>query len=276
MPELPEVETIRNRFRRGADGVPSLLGRRILRAALLWERTLETPQPQVFLEKIRGQRVSEIGRRGKYLIFYLDADALVIHLRMSGDLWWEASETPPAPHHRLLLYFDAGRLAFNDARKFGSVWLLADPSALFARLGPEPLEERFTAEEFYRRLQARRRQIKPLLLDQKFLAGVGNIYADEALHRAGIHPQTRSDALTPAQAARLLGEVRRVLREGIERNGASIDWVYRGGDFQNSFRVYQRAGEPCYHCGTPIVRMVLGQRGTHFCPRCQPAPADAH
>ncbi len=276
MPELPEVETIRNRFRRGADDIPSLIDKRILRAELLWARTLEAPAPQVFLERIRGQRVNEIGRRGKYLVFYLDTDALVIHLRMSGDLWWEASEAPLAPHHRLLLYFDDGRLAFNDTRKFGRVWLMADPAALFARLGPEPLEDRFTADEFYSRLQARHRQIKPLLLDQGFLAGVGNIYADEALHRAGIHPKTRSDALTPAQAARLLDGVRQVLLEGIERNGASIDWVYRGGEFQNSFRVYQRAGEPCYHCGTPIVRMVLGQRGTHFCPRCQPAPADAH
>ena len=276
MPELPEVETIRNRFRRGADGTPSLLGKHILRAELLWAPTLETPTPQRFRERIRGQRVQEIGRRGKYLIFHLDADALVIHLRMSGDLWWEAVDAPLAPHHRMLLYFEDGRLAFNDTRKFGRIWLMADPAPLFTRLGPEPLEERFTAEMFYRRLQSRRRQIKPLLLDQHFLAGVGNIYADEALHRAGIHPQTRSNALTPTQAARLLEGVRQVLREGIEHNGASIDWVYRGGGFQNSFRVYQRAGEPCYHCGTAIVRLVLSQRGTHFCPRCQPAPADAH
>jgi formamidopyrimidine-DNA glycosylase len=137
-------------------------------------------------------------------------------------------------------------------------------------LGPEPLDEGFTPEDFFARIHATRRQLKPLLLDQKFLAGLGNIYADEALNLAKLHPLTPANALTVQQAAHLLEGIRTVLRDGIQRNGASIDWVYRGGDFQNYFRVYQRTGLPCPKCGTPIARIIVGQRGTHFCPYCQP------
>ena len=275
MPELPEVETIRNRFRRGAEGIPPLPGRRIIRTELLWKRTLATPSPATFARRMCGQRLREIGRRGKYLLFRLQAGTLVLHLRMSGDLWWEAADAPIAPHHRLLLFFEGGgRLAFNDTRKFGRVWLLANPETLLADLGPEPLADSFTAQDFHRRLQRHHRQIKPLLMDQHFLAGVGNIYADEALHRAGLHPQTRSHLLTFEDAERLWRSIREVLLEGIRRNGASIDWVYRGGGFQNYFRVYQRTGAPCTLCGTAIERIVVGQRGTHYCPHCQPLRKD--
>lgn len=273
MPELPEVETIRNKFRLGTAENPSLLGRRITAVDLLWEKTLDTPTPTEFSARLPGQSIVSIGRRGKYLMFQMDKDALVIHLRMSGDLFYEASHEPVAKHHRLLLHLDNGhRLAFNDTRKFGRVWLLDDTNSLFAKLGPEPLEENFGYQDFFQRLQKHRRQIKPLLLDQSFLAGVGNIYADEALHLAKLHPKTRSDTLKVENAEKLLESLRQVLRAGIQRNGASIDWVYRGGDFQNYFRVYQRTAEPCYDCNTPIKRITVGQRGTHFCPRCQPAP----
>ncbi|MCX6034993.1 MAG: DNA-formamidopyrimidine glycosylase, partial [Chloroflexi bacterium] len=135
--------------------------------------------------------------------------------------------------------------------------------------GPEPLSEAFTADWLYSSLHIRRRQLKPLLLDQAFLAGLGNIYTDEALHLAKLHPLLLSDLVTKKQAKGLWQAIRKVLEEGIRRNGASIDWVYRGGDFQNHFRVYGRTGEPCPVCGTPIERTTVGQRGTHFCPKCQ-------
>jgi formamidopyrimidine-DNA glycosylase len=270
MPELPEVETIRRKLRDGAAENPSLVGKRIVRASLLWAGSLAEPDPDEFQYRIIGQTITDFGRRAKFLLIQLSEDTLVVHLRMSGDLLVESEDDPVATHHRFLLHFEDGtRLAFNDTRKFGRIWLLADPAPLFKKLGPEPLGESLTPEDFYARLEDRRRQIKPLLLDQSFIAGIGNIYADEALHRARLHPLTLASSLTPEQAATLLESIRQVLQAGIEANGASIDWVYRGGEFQNHFQVYQRAGEPCYRCGTSIERIVVGQRGTHFCPQCQ-------
>lgn len=273
MPELPEVETIARALREGGRDGPALVGRRIQSVSLLWRRTLAEPTPDEFEKRICGQQITDIGRRGKFLVFTLEADSLLIHLRMSGDLLAEPQSAPIATHHRLMLDLDGNlRLAFNDARKFGRVWLVSDPQRILGSLGPEPLDPAFSADELYHRLKNTRRQLKPLLLDQSFIAGLGNIYTDEALHMAGLHPLQAADSLNPEQAARLWESMRAVLLDGIQRQGASIDWVYRGGDFQNYFRVYQRAGEPCPICGTPVARMVIGQRGTHFCPRCQPAP----
>ena len=273
MPELPEVETIRRSLRDGAPQSPSLIGWTVARGAVLWPRTLAAPDVESFQARLPGQDVREIGRRGKFLIFYFAPDALLVHLRMSGDLLVEAADAPLALHHRMVIDFTNGRrLAFNDPRKFGRAWLVADPDKVLAGLGPEPLEDSFTAELLYQRLHAARRQLKPLLLDQTFLAGLGNIYTDEALHMAGLHPLSSSAHVQPEQASRLWGSIRAVLQEGIRRNGASIDWVYRGGDFQNYFRVYQRTGQPCPVCGAAVERITVGQRGTHFCPRCQPSP----
>jgi len=267
MPELPEVETIRRKLR------PALLEATLTRAELLWARTLAAPTPEEFARRVAGQAVVEVGRRGKFLIFQLDRDALLLHLRMSGDVWIEAPDEPVAPHHRLILYLEDGRrLVFNDARKFGRAWLVADPQEVVRTLGPEPFDPAFTASELYTRLQGTRRQLKPLLLDQAFLAGLGNIYTDEALHLAHLHPLLPANLVDEAQAARLWQAIRTVLDEGIRRNGASIDWVYRGGDFQNYFRAYQRTGQPCPDCGAPIQRLVVGQRGTHICPNCQTKP----
>ncbi len=275
MPELPEVETIASGLRLGGAGFPSILGRRILSASLLWPRTLAQPAPKQFLARIAGQTIETISRRGKFLQMRLSMDWLLVHLRMSGDLLVENSSLELAPHHRLVLYLDEGlRLAFNDTRKFGRVWLVSDPQQVVGGLGPEPLDPALTSEVLYGQLQHTRRQLKPLLLDQSFLAGLGNIYTDEALHLAKLHPHYPAYALTPAQAEKLLESIRQVLRSGISHHGASIDWVYRGGDFQNHFYVYQRTGQPCRQCGTPIQRIVVGQRGTHFCPQCQPAPED--
>ncbi len=273
MPELPEVETIANGLRQGGEGFPSILGRRIERAHLLWRRTLASPSPDEFTERIPGQRINEIGRRGKFLLFRLSQDALLIHLRMSGDLFVEPIDAPVQPHHRFMLDLDNGsRLAFNDTRKFGRVWLTSDPQEVLGDLGPEPLDLALTPAELHARLVSRKRQLKPLLLDQTFLAGLGNIYTDEALFLSKLHPNTLSDSLTLQQSESLLASIRRVLQEGLRHHGASIDWVYRGGDFQNYFRVYGRKGQPCPVCGTAIERIQVGQRGTHFCPNCQKGP----
>jgi formamidopyrimidine-DNA glycosylase len=271
MPELPEVETIARALREGGRDGPPLPGRVIESAELLWARSLAQPDAAEFLARVPGQSVRTVGRRAKFLTIQLDRDILLYHLRMSGDVRVEARGEALQKHDRLLLNFvDGIRLVFNDPRKFGRVWLLNDPNPMLNKLGPEPLDPDFKAENLYARLQRTKRQIKPLLLDQAFLAGMGNIYSDEALHRAGLHPLLPSNKISSEQAGLLLESIRGVLDEGIRRNGASIDWVYRGGDFQNAFRVYQRTGQPCPVCGNPIVRIVVGQRSTHFCAVCQP------
>jgi formamidopyrimidine-DNA glycosylase len=279
MPELPEVETIARFLREGGRNSLPILGKTLSGGQALWPRTLETPFPARFAARLKGQQISSVGRRAKFIVIKLTTDTLLIHLRMSGDLRCESAKDNTGkkvqlqPHDRLVLDFtDQTRLVFNDTRKFGRVWLLADPQTVLGQLGPEPLDPALTAETFHHMLAARRRQLKPLLLDQTFLAGLGNIYTDESLHLARLHPLTLSDSLDPAQAETLLLAIHSVLEEGIRRNGASIDWVYRGGDFQNVFRVYQRTGQPCPVCGTPIKRITVDQRSTHFCPVCQPKP----
>ncbi len=264
MPELPEVETIVRRMR------PEIMGRKITAADLCWERTLATPEPAHFKKSILGQSIASVDRRAKYIVVQLSADSLLIHLRMSGDILFREEGKVAHKHDRLLLGFDNGRyLAFNDMRKFGRVWLTPTPEDVLGKLGPEPLDEDFTAEIFYEKLQQHKRQIKPLLLDQYFLAGMGNIYTDEALHLAGLHPLAKSDLIERKQAQSLWRSIRKVLEEGITRNGTSIDWIYRGGDYQNYLQVYGRTDEPCFKCGTAIQKTVVGQRGTHFCPQCQ-------
>lgn len=271
MPELPEVETICNKLRIGTEGQPSILGTTIHNATVLWPKTVAYPSSEQFQSLIVGQSILRIGRRGKYLLFHLSSDTLLIHLRMSGDIGIGLCHEEVAKHDRIVLNFEDGRrLAFNDPRKFGRAWLVADPQVVLANLGPEPLDLSFKVEDFYLRLQTYHRQVKPLLIDQKFIAGIGNIYADEALHLARINPKRLSDTLSLSQSERLLEGIRSVLREGIRRNGASIDWAYRGGDFQNYFRVHLRAGEACPECQTPIQKITVGQRGTYFCPTCQP------
>lgn len=273
MPELPEVETIARYLREGHNGSPAILGFRFQQVSLPWARTLATPSVAELQAALPGQTIDTISRRAKYLVFTLSSGFLLVHLRMSGDVRVEQADVEPQRHDRALFTFDNGwRAAFNDARKFGRIWYTTDLNDILGNLGPEPLDPVLQADDFYQLLHARRRQLKPLLLDQTFLAGVGNIYSDEALHLAKLHPTRLSDGLTPDEASRLLNAIRAVLEEGIRRNGASIDWVYRGGDFQNSFRVYQRTGQACPVCGTPIVRLVVGQRGTHICPYCQQKP----
>lgn len=281
MPELPEVETIARSLRQPADlpfinstdlkQRPGVVTRVVSDVEINWNRSIATPDPAAFANGLQGRKIVNVSRRAKYLVFELDTNWLLIHLRMSGDIRVEPrSSSLNLTHDRVILNFqDEARLVFNDTRKFGRLWLLEDPQQVLAKLGPEPLSSDLTPERFFQSLQNRNRAIKPLLLDQAFIAGLGNIYTDEALHLAGIHPLQKAASINQQKAQALLQAIKAVLQEGVRRNGASIDWVYRGGEFQNYFNVYQRSGEACPDCGTKIERIIVAQRGTHFCPNCQ-------
>jgi formamidopyrimidine-DNA glycosylase len=274
MPELPEVETVA----RTLD--PLLSGRTIVRVRLgSYQRCIATPAPDQFSSRIAGQTIEQVDRRAKFILLRLSsADVVTIHLRMTGDLSIQPPETPAGPHLHLSLDLDNDQqLRYHDIRKFGR-WSLLTPEqfALFDQsLGPEPLDDDLDECRFRQMLHSRHRIIKPLLLDQSFIAGIGNIYADEALFRAGVHPRRRSHELTPAEIERLLRAIREVLREALENRGATLR-NYRDGSGQpgenlSRLRIYARAeGDPCPVCGTPIVREVIGQRGTKLCPTCQP------
>jgi formamidopyrimidine-DNA glycosylase len=225
--------------------------------------------------RIAGQTIQTISRRGKYLVFELSGgDTLLIHLKMTGHLSVAPADAPPDPYaHTIFRLAEGEELRFSDPRKFGRVYLLSDPGVVFGELGPEPLADSFTAASLAEQLRRRRRVLKPLLLDQSFLAGVGNIYADEALYEAGLHPTRPADSLTPAETERLYAAIRMVLQQGINNLGASVD-RYRQpngekGHMQEVLRVYGQTGKPCSRCGAPIERTVLAGRSTHYCPQCQ-------
>ena len=267
MPELPEVETIVRDYR------PRVEGRRIRAFSSTWPKSV-TPSLAKVRRALVGRTVVRLARRGKFIVFSLDDDShLLVHLRMSGRFEWAAEHNGDLRHVRSTWDLDDGnRLLLCDSRKFGRIIHTRDFAATTADLGPEPLDGSFTAKALERILGRRKRQLKPLLLDQSVIAGLGNIYTDEALHRAGLHPSTRSDRLNATQIARLHRAIRNILRTAIRHHGTSIDWIYPGGWMQKRLRVYGRTGEPCRRCGTPIVSLRIGQRGTHICPRCQPAP----
>jgi formamidopyrimidine-DNA glycosylase len=281
MPELPEVETVARRLQ------TRLPGATIRGADVRWARTVAYPQPAERFElEVAGSTVERVGRRAKSVVLYLaDGRVLTVALRMTGALLIAAPGTAPDPHARVVFDLADGReLRFRDARKFGRIGLypgrgrrrVAD---VFARHGPEPLAPSFTARRLAERLRRRTARLKSLLLDQSFVAGVGNIYADEALWRARLHPLRRADTLTDAEIRRLHRAIRAALREGLAGGGASYrDYVDPDGEpglAAERMRVYRRTGEPCFRCGSPIERIVVGQRATHFCPRCQPAPDEA-
>lgn len=270
MPELPEVETIVRGLR------PDVLGRTFTAASVLWSREVEGMAPEAFAARVAGQRVEGLARRAKYIVFELSDDFLLVHLRMTGRLYVALpGEMRDADRWlRVTLTMDDGReLRFSDPRKFGRMYLVAQPEWVLGTLGPEPLSDEFTPEAFQALIAGRSGAIKPLLLNQSFIAGVGNIYADEALWRAGIHPQRTVHTLSPADIRRLYHAVRSALSEGIDHEGASVNWYRKPngtrGQQQNHFNVYGRAGEPCARCGAPISRIVVNQRGTHFCSVCQ-------
>ena len=272
MPELPEVETFRRHLLQGGSGSPSILGKQIKDAELLWEGSLASPEPKEFLQLVRGQFVTGVGRRGKNLVIQLSQDDLIIHLRMSGEIIVEEKINKVGKHYRLIINFkDKYRLAFNNIRKFGRVWLTSNAEKMLSHLGPEPLSDQFTSEKLRELLQSRSRQIKYFLLDQEVIAGLGNIYTDEALHRSKIHPSRKSDLITEEETKQLWKSIRDVLNEGIKNQGSSIDWMYQGGDYQKYLSVYNLEGEPCKRCKTPIKRIKIAQRSTYFCPSCQPS-----
>lgn len=284
MPELPEVETYVRELE------PDLRGRTVTGVIIRWPRIIAAPTPDAFVRDIIGQRFATFGRRGKYMRFGLVrnnpevgkeevGDTLIVHLRMTGKLQVKAGEAEPDKHAHVILDLDDGRrLHYSDPRKFGRIWLVPDPEPVFRKLGPEPLGDAFTAAAFAERLHGRRASIKALLLNQSIVAGVGNIYADEALFLAGVHPARPGGELTSEEIARLHAAIRAILAQAIEAHGSSLgdsslqNYQRPGGesgDFQERHRVFQRTGQPCPVCGTPIERIVLAQRSTHFCPRCQ-------
>jgi formamidopyrimidine-DNA glycosylase len=280
MPELPEVETVARLVR------PSLLGRTITGAHVSWARSLGGLARPRFAAAVVGARVVSVGRRAKFVRLGLErggapAGELLVHLRMTGRLHVERPEAGPREHVRVALDLDDGRrLFFVDARKFGRFTFTDDPERKLGKLGPEPLGDDFTPERLLAGLRGRRRLLKPLLLDQSFVAGLGNIYADESLFRARLHPLVRSDRVSPHKARALHGAIRATLERAIEREGSSFDAFYRTpegrpGGYQDEFQVYGRDGQPCPRCGRTLVRIVVGQRGTHLCPRCQVRPRGA-
>jgi len=264
MPELPEVETVVRGLR------SPLVGRTFTEVMVLWPNSIKTPLPELE-SHLPGQRIEAITRRGKYLQFHLSGgDTLLFHLKMSGDLLVEPAEEPIHPHVRTIFGLDNHhQLRFKDTRKFGRVYLVDDPNKVVGKLGPEPLAEDFTLEAFKALFQKRKGRLKSLLLNQEFIAGVGNIYADESCFLAGLDPRRPVDTLTAAELEKLYYAVRETLNNGIMHKGASFDEVYRGGEFQKYFRVYGRADEPCLNCGAAIRRIILGSRSTHFCAHCQ-------
>lgn len=277
MPELPEVETVARLIR------PRLIGRQIEGACVSWERSLGGLDARSFRDRITGSLVRAVWRRAKWIVFDLEREGasaghILCHLRMSGRLHVEATGADMGPHERVRIDLDEGwSLFFLDIRKFGRMVHSNDLEVSFLGLGPEPLEAEFTQDWFRRALRSRKRMLKPLLLDQSFLAGLGNIYVDEALHAAGLHPLRRSDRVPGPRADRLHAEIQRVLREAIRREGSSFDAFYRTpegkpGQYQEQFQVFGRGGLPCHSCGREIQKLVVGQRGTHICTRCQPAP----
>jgi formamidopyrimidine-DNA glycosylase len=272
MPELPEVE-------HAARGLgEQIVGRRIVAVTKLdWERMVETPAVERFLQLLQGREVLAAGRRAKWILLTLDEGwTLALHLRMSGAITVHGPEAQPDVYTHLVLLLDDGRqVFFHDTRKFGRARLLdADGlAALDAAHGLEPLSDAFTPAALAERLRKRRARLKPLLLDQRVIAGIGNIYADEALWLAQLHPLRVSDSLNDGEIARLHSGIRLALLQGLEHGGSTLrdyrDSYGQSGANQEHFNVYDQAGTPCPRCGTTIARTVIGQRGTHLCPFCQ-------
>jgi formamidopyrimidine-DNA glycosylase len=277
MPELPEVETVARDLRRHLlpDGGP---GPEITGARVSWTRTLRDEDPAAFADGVTGRRIEGVGRRGKQIIIDLSGGAfLTIHLKMTGQVFVVPEGIPVDPYERLAMALDDGReIRFRDVRKFGRIGLYLADDDPFDGIGPEPLDERFTLRVFRARIRGRRARLKPLLVDQAFVAGVGNIYADEALWRSKLHPLRSARSLRPADERALYRNIVEILAEAVERRGSSIDdYTAPDGDgaMQERLDVYQRTGEPCRRCGRPIRRIVIGIRATHFCTWCQRLPA---
>ena len=271
MPELPEVETIKNEL------LPHIVGHCITGVTLFWDGIVRQPSVKEFCSRLIGQRITGVNRRGKYLIFGLNsANELIIHLRMTGSLLWKPASAEPEKFVRAILHLDKNAaLHFNDPRKLGAMWLVEDEKTVIGKLGVEPLGASFTPQVLARQLNKRTAPIKALLCDQTIIAGIGNMYADEALYAARIYPLRPGGSLSQEEVGRLHSSIQRVLWSAIGNKGASVDTYLRPGGEPGTahfqFQVAHRlGGKSCSVCGTPIQRIPIRNRGSYFCPKCQP------
>jgi len=274
MPELPEVETYVRELN------PNLQGRTIVSAQVSWPRIIAVPSVEIFTEKIIGQCFADAKRRGKYMLLGLTSgNTLMVHLRMTGKLRVYPADVKPDKHTHVVLALDDGHhLHYHDTRKFGRIWLVNDPHAILHKLGPEPLGDDFTPDVLTQQFAGRRSAIKALLLDQSIIAGLGNIYVDEVLFASRIHPLRAGNNLTASEITTIHGAIQHILSHAIDKGGSSLggsslqNYLRPGGEqggYQETHRVFRRTGQPCPVCSETIERIVVAQRSTHFCPRCQ-------
>lgn len=274
MPELPEVQTVCNDLIK-----EKLIGVKIVSAVVKWPRIIQGMNVETFIAKIKNLKITGIQRRGKYIHLLLNKNwHLFVHLRMSGRLSIVSPSQEPLAHEHVVLYLEKNRcLKYHDTRKFGRWELTQDPAKVIGKLGLEPLTEEFTAEYLFNLTSKSKKIIKPFLLDQTNIAGIGNIYADEALFLAGLHPETPSHQITFAKIERLQSAIKNVLLQGIKNLGTTLGTgktnfysvSRKKGKNKDRLNVFRREGENCYVCGQSIIKIVVAQRGTHICPHCQ-------
>ena len=270
MPELPEVETVKNEL------LPYVVGRCVTGLTLLWEGIVKEPSAGEFRSRLIGQRITDIARRGKYLIFSLSGgDSLIIHLKMTGSLLIQQNSSELPKYTKAIIHLDNDTdIIFRDPRKFGVMRLVKDRDTIVGKLGPEPLEADFTPQVLAQRLAKRKAPLKALLCEQNIIAGIGSMYADEVLFATGIHPLRLGDSLSLEEIESLHSAIRQILCAAISRKGASVSTYFRPdgtkGTAHFEFKVAHRGGEPCAICGTPVERIVVRNRGTYCCPKCQP------
>lgn len=267
MPELPEVQCLVNRLE------PLLRGKTIEHTTVDWRRTVATPKVDSFIDGLCGATIESITRRAKFLVLRLTGNKeplyLIVHLRMSGRLQYHEQQDTQRHERVRITFTDGWHLSFLDPRKFGRVWLVSDPESVLKDLGPEPLDRTFNEAALAALLKERKMRLKPLLLNQRIIAGLGNIYVDESLWRSRLHPLLRSDRLTAEQIKQLYRAIRSTLTLAIRHQGTDYgDGVIEFGVYKP--QVYARTGEPCRRCKTAIKRLQVAQRGTHVCPVCQP------
>lgn len=272
MPELPEVETVRKGLER------LVVGKTIQQMTVLWPRIIEQPDVEIFEKKLVGQKIEKMERRGKFLIFKLTNYDLISHLRMEGKYETHLPTDERSKHtHVIFTFTDGTELRYLDVRKFGRMVLVDQDQAINYKgillLGPEPIPTAFKLPEFRKALKKHKKAIKPLLLEQRLVTGLGNIYVDEALWEAKIHPEQLANSLKPKEIERLYNAIIDVLARAVEAGGTTIrtylNALGEAGKFQLSLNVYGQKDKPCQRCGTPIKKIKVAQRGTHFCPKCQ-------
>lgn len=273
MPELPEVETVKKTLQQ------LITGKKIEDVRVTWPKMIKHPDDAfVFCERLRGQTFQDVQRRGKFLKFILDEDVLVSHLRMEGRYQLaEKNESVDKHTHVIFVFGDGTQLRYRDVRKFGTMHLFdkgtEEKRLPLSQLGPEPLGRKFTTEYLAERFRKTSRNVKAVLLDQTVVAGIGNIYVDESLFRARIHPESTANKVSDQAVSRLHRAIRKTLREAVAQGGSTVRSYVNGqgqmGMFQQSLFVYARKGEPCSTCGTEVKKMVVAGRGTHYCPKCQ-------